>query len=404
MRTRLKSAIALLTIGASVLALAGCGGSTSSGNGAYSSGSASASTGETSTKSVDEAATNDTMANAPVCESTAVKGADEYDQDDIGTHVFIYGHVGADGQSIDIAGEVLGEIISQKTDGKMTVEVYDSGQLGTEESLRYDCIDGALDFYASGFQSYETAVPEMSALCMPFLYNTVDEMKEYLVDNDELFDKISGYMDSAGFTLLPFQAIGWRQVSTNKEITGIDSFNGMAMRIPTVESYIKLWNTIGASTTAINSSELFLALQQGMVDGQENPYDQIYTYGFGEVQKYITNSRHIQFLQTVTMSKNVFEGLTETEQQVIMDAGAEMAEYVTKWASESQDYFFEALQNDYGMIYIDFDEIDGMREALREKTYKPMYDEIKHEIESAGGDVSFLDYYLKDVRGVEIPS
>ena len=87
-----------------------------------------------------------------------------------------------------------------------------------------------------------------------------------------------------------------------------------------------------------------------------------------------------------------------------MDAGAEMAEYVTKWASESQDYFFEALQNDYGMIYIDFDEIDGMREALREKTYKPMYDEIKHEIESAGGDVSFLDYYLKDVRGVEIPS
>ena len=377
----------------------GCGKSTSGSSVASSSKTSSAS----GITEEEKEEINDTISNQPVCENTTTKGADEYDQDDIGEHVFTFGHVGAEGCGMDVAGKVLDELISQKTDGKMRIEVYNSGQLGTDESMRYDCIDGAIDFYSSNFQSYETVVPEMAAMCMPFFYNSYDEIKEYLVYNDELFEKSSELMKDAGYKLLRWQGVGWRQLSTNTEIKGIDSFKGLALRIPTVESFIKIWETLGASTTAINSSELFLALQQGMVDGQENPYDQIYTYGFGEVQKYVTNSNHVPYLQTTVMSDKVFEGLTETEKQVIIDAGEEAAEYITDWSEKAQAYYLQALQDDYGMTYIDFDSIEGLRNDLFEKTYEPLYHEIKSEIEIGGGDPSFLDYYITEVRGFELP-
>lgn len=383
----IKKIVFGIFIGTLTVSCMGCGGSKS-----------------TADSSDEKNISGDTISNQPVCENTAIKGAEAYDQDDINEHTFTYGHINAAGNGHDVAGKVLSDILSQKTDGKMRVEVYDSGQLGTDESMKSDCISGSLDFYSGNISSFQTLVPEVAAFDMPFFYDDLDEFHKYLLDNEELFDEMSGLMEDAGFKLLKWQGIGWRQLSTNREITGPDSIRGMALRIPTVDSYIAIWQALGASTTAINSNELFLALQQGMVEAQENPYDAIYTYGFGEVQKYVTNSKHLPYFQQVVMSLDNFDKLTETEQQVIMDAGEEMAGYVDDWAEKAQDYYLQALQDEYGMTFIDFDEIEGMRETLREETFEPVYNNIKKGIKNNGGDPNFLDRYVRDIRGLELPS
>lgn len=342
-------------------------------------------------------------ANVPVCEETTIKGADQYDQSQIRERAFTFGHVTADGSGHDIAGEVLSSILSQKTEGKMHVEVYNSGQLGTDASMMSDAAVGSLDFFSTNMSSFQSYIPEIAALDMPFFYNNLNEFHEYLLDNDAFFDRLSPMFEEKGFKLMPWQGIGWRQLTTNVEITGPESFRGMALRIPVIDSYIAIWKSLGAATTAINSSELFLALQQKMVDGQENPYDQVYTYGLGEVQKYITNSRHLQYFQQVIMSTETWESLNEVEQTVIWDASVEMADYVTAWAEECQDYYLELLQEQYGCTYVDFDEIPGMREALREESFEYVYDVLKMSIANHGGDPAFLDEYI-EMRGFEIPA
>lgn len=345
----------------------------------------------------------ETIANSPQADTTTTKGPENYDQSQIGDHVFIYGHVGADGCSCDVPGDVLNELLSQKTNGKMRVEVYYSGQLGTDASMMSDIQSASLDFYSSNMSNFQSSIPEMAAFDMPFFYDNWEELDMYLNYNDDLFEQVAPMFYEAGYKLLPWQAAGWREISNNVQITGIDSFKGLRMRIPVIDSYIAVFESLGSAPTAINSSELFLALQQKMVDGQENPYDQIYTYGFGEVQKYVTNSNHLQYLNQVVMSAKMWESLNEEEQKVVWDAALEMAESVKNWNKEAQDYYLDALQKDYGMQFINFDEIDGLRDALREKSMKYCYEKIKASIEKKGGDPAFLDEYIK-MRGFEIPA
>lgn len=372
-------------------ALTGCGGGS---NSSADGGNTNEGAGDSNASASD---------GAPVHKNAALTGADAYDQDQINPHTFIFGQVGAEGNSLDLLGKSLDAILREKTDGKMGVDVYNSGQLGTDSSMVSDIVSGSIDFYTANTSNLNNYVPELAALDMPFFYDNMEQFHEYLIDNDEFFEKVAALVEDDGFKLMPWQGVGWRQISTNVEIKDVNSFNGMRLRIPVIDSYIAVFESLGVATTAINSSELFLALQQNMVDGQENPYDQIYTYGFGEVQKYVTNSRHLQFLNQLVMSKKTWDSLNEEEQRVLWDAATEAADYNTEYCAEAQDYYLNLLQSEHGVTYIDFDEIDGMRDSLREKSFDYCYGKIKDFIVANNGDPSFLDEYIT-MRGFEVPA
>ena len=386
----------LLVVSMMGLMLAGCGSSSSSSSDDSDSSDSTETSSDTDSETDSTAA--DTIANAPQAETETTKGSDEYDLTQVSERTFTYGHVGADGCSCDIPGDVLNEILQQKTDGLWSVEVYYGGQLGTDSSMVADVQSGSLDFYSANIANFQADIPEVAAFDMPFFYDNWDELDEYLNYNDELYDELYDMFYEAGFVLLPWQVAGWRQISSNVELTSVDDFDGLNIRIPVLDSYITVFESLGSSPTAINSSELYLALQQNMVSAQENPYDQIYTYGFGEVQDYITNSNHLVFFNQVVFSTQTWEGLNEVEQEILMDAAEEMAEYVKDWNKEVQDYYLEALQTDYDMTFIDFDEIDGLRDELRETSFDYCYEEIYAMIEEDGGDPTFLDEYI-EMRG-----
>lgn len=370
-KSYLKLFLAII-LSISMIAMTACGGSDSPGT-----------NGDTPTND------NPPASGAPVDPPTTTdKGSDAYDQSQVGDRTFTLGHVMVDGSTMQYQAELLNDLVQIKSDGKMRVEIYNSGTLGSDESMAADVQAGSLDFEIAGSQGFTNLVPEASIYDMPFLFSTVEEARA--VNGDEgLYKTLSAKFEEKGMILYPISDEGFRNMTTNTEITGIDSFKGVPFRTTPNENHQAIFSSMGMAVVPLSTSESFMAMQQGMVDGQENPWSQIYDKGLWEVQKYVTNSQHVMFIGVLVGSKKTLDCLTETERQIIFDAAAESVPYLYNHTDNFENYCLDLLI-DKGFTYIDFDTIPGLRDQLRELTFEPLYKKIVDKI----GDSAILDEYL----------
>lgn len=331
-----------------------------------------------------------TVSEAPTDPPTETdKGSDAYDQSKVSEHAFTLGHVMMEGSTMQYQADLLNELIQIKSDGKMSVEIYGSSTLGSDESMAADVQAGSLDFEIAGSQGFTNIVPETSIYDMPFLFNTVEEGRA-VNNNEEFYKTLSAKFEEKGMILYPVSDEGFRNMTTNTEITGLDSLKGLPFRTTPNENHQAIFTALGMAVVPLSTSEMFMALQQGMVDGQENPWSQIYDKGLWEVQKYVTNSQHVMFIGVLVGSKATMDSLTETERQIIYDAAAESVPYLQSHTDKFEGYSLELLI-DKGFTYTDFDKISGLRDELREKTFEPLYKKISGKI----GDSAILDEYIR---------
>ncbi|MBQ0026599.1 MAG: TRAP transporter substrate-binding protein, partial [Lachnospiraceae bacterium] len=155
---------------------------------------------------------------------------------------------------------------------------------------------------------------------------------------------------------------------------------GMALRTMNNKHHMAFWGAMGALPTPLDTADIFLALQQGMIEGQENPYGQIVDKKMYEVQKYVTNTNHIFYIGDVFMSKMTFDSLNEVEQQIICDAATEVKALAMDFVDKTTDEALKKLTSELGMTMIDIDAIPGMRDAMANATHDAAYNSIKEAI------------------------
>ncbi|WP_434310872.1 TRAP transporter substrate-binding protein [Hominifimenecus sp. rT4P-3] len=284
------------------------------------------------------------------------------------TYTIIFSHENAESSLVHKLTLQFKEEVEAATDGHVIIDIYPNSQLGSKtdnwQGLRDNTIQMVL-----GMGSHMD--DRMSILAMPCLYSSVEACKKAMSPGSEIYDKIVEISDEIGMKLLLEVPIGFRTLSTNVETKNYDDFAGQNIRVMEMEQYIRLWSAFGFNPTPVAFSELYLALQQGLVDAQENPLDVILTNKLYEQQKYIVNTNHEPFFYGLAMNNAAWDSLPEQYQNAILEVVEHIREVAYENGIESEQAALDQMTA-AGVTYVELtdEDYEKMREACKGSVYE----------------------------------
>ena len=253
------------------------------------------------------------------------------------------GHGAAPGNPRHEAALKFAEVAKAQSGGRIEVSVAPSAQLGDDAAMVTAIRTGALDLSANSQGAVATAVPEYAAFGMPFLFSTpADAFK--LLDGalgKELADKSL----AKGMVVLGYWDNGIRHMTNSKRpIVKVDDMKGLKMRTPPDAVLVDIMQALGADAQQIKFAELYVALQQGVVDGQENPLVNFHASKLYEVQKHLALTSHMFQMTPLLMSKRSWDRLTNDDRKTLTEAAAEATTLQRKLSQDADDKLLDDLK------------------------------------------------------------
>ncbi|KGP72833.1 TRAP transporter substrate-binding protein [Pontibacillus yanchengensis] len=280
------------------------------------------------------------------------------------------------------------EIVEKKTDGQIKVETYHSGQLGDDRTMTENLQTGSQEVTIPSTAPLANFVPAFSVFDIPFLFPNTEVADKVLAS--ETGQGLLKKLESQNLVGLAYWENGFRDVTNSKRaIKSIEDFEGLKLRTMENDLHLDAFNKLGANPTPMAFTELFTAMQQGTVDGQENPYATIYLQKFYEVQKHVSNTHHIYSPFVFLMSKSFYDNLSDENKKIVEEAAVEAGKYEKKLNREANEKYLKKLQEE-GMTYTEISEENRkeMKEAVQ-----PVVEKYKSKI---GEDV--VDNIYKEVE------
>ncbi len=235
-------------------------------------------------------------------------------------------HNAAPGNPKSDSSLLFAKLVKEKTDGRVDVDVGGSAQYGDDVEALTSMRLGSLAFSANSQGTTATIVPEFALLGLPFLFQNQEQA--WKVMDGPAGDKLKEAAAKKGLVVLGFWDNGIRHTSNNKHpVKEPDDLKGVKIRTPPDTMTIDIFNALGANPTPLAFSELYIALQQGVMDGQENPLMNIYSSKLYEVQKYISLTGHKYEATPLLASKVIWDGLSEKDKAAVLEAAKEAGEY-----------------------------------------------------------------------------
>jgi tripartite ATP-independent transporter DctP family solute receptor len=281
------------------------------------------------------------------------------------------------------------EIVERESGGAMKVEVYPNAQLGTGREMVEAVQMGNIQMGETTIAPFSSWTEEFSLLSLPFLFDDREHAFE-VADSDLGKQMADNVAEITGVRVIGFWENGIRMLTNGKQpIRSPEDLDGMKIRVMENPLYLNLFTAIGANPMPMAFGELYTALQQKTIDGQDNPYAIVATNKFYEIQPYMTELGHVFDFTGFLINEEWYQSLGEKEKELIDMASAEATAYQRE---EAVKYSLEAKQTvvDAGV------EIEVLtqeeREAFREAS-KSVYDWFKAE----GKPVTDMDYFLEQV-------
>lgn len=222
------------------------------------------------------------------------------------------------------APEALGmaqfaEEIAERTEGRYTIQLQGGGALGGDRDVIEGVQFGTVEMTVSSTSVVANFAPDFAVFDVPFLFRDFDHAQAVL--DGEVGAEVLGTLRDAGFVGLAAGGIGFRQLTNNvRPVTSADDVSGLKIRTQQNELHLMAWEALGALPTPMAVTEVYSALQQGVVDGQENPVGAIINNRFGEVQKYMSITNHAFTPVVLLINPGIFDGMTEADQQIFREA------------------------------------------------------------------------------------
>lgn len=238
--------------------------------------------------------------------------------------------------------ERFAEIVAERTDGRVEVEIFPNNQLGDEKEMIEGLMLGTLDVAVPSNGVLTNFVPELAIFDLPFLFDDREHM--YRVMDGEVGDTLAEAMKDKGFRLLGFYEAGIRHIVTKEPLASIDDLQGDKIRTMGVPAHVSSFNAFGANATPLPYSELYSALQSGVVDGAEAAFTNYYSKRFYEVAPHLAEVSWTALVADLVMSEERFQSLPEDIQEVLLEAGRESAKYERQVYAESDAALREKLE------------------------------------------------------------
>ena len=242
------------------------------------------------------------------------------------------------------------EYVEERLGDKYEVQIFPNELLGSAQKAIELTQTGAIDFVVAGTANLETFASVYEIFSMPYLFTSEDAYFAAMNDTDYM-NKIYASTEDTGLQVVTWYNVGTRNFYAKKAINTPDDLKGLKIRIMENELQLAQWKAYGANPTPMAFTELFTALQQGTVDGQDNGAELTWQSKFQEVQKYYVYTKHIYSPYVILMSGETFNGLTPEEQDIIMKISDEAVAYERERCSEYEAVALENIKNYPGMNY-----------------------------------------------------
>ena len=275
-------------------------------------------------------------------------------------------HNAAEGNPKDQASLLFAKLVEEKTEGRIKVQVGGNAQFGEDNEAITSMRLGAMAFSANSQGPIASVIPEFNIIGLPFLFSDSEEAWKVL--DGKVGEELNKLAEQQGLVLLSLWDNGIRHVSNNVHpIKEPKDLEGIKLRTPSDTMTVDIFDALGANPTPLAFSELYIALQQGVVDGQENPLPNTFASKLYEVQKYISLTGHKYESTPLLASKIVWDGLSKEDQAAIQEAASEAKDFNRKIFTE-QEISNRKEMEQHG---VQFNEID--RSSFVEAT-KSVYD------------------------------
>jgi len=273
--------------------------------------------------------------------------------------------------------------VEELTNGGVEVQVFDNSQLGGERDLMEQVQAGLLQMsYISPI--FATVDPAINVMDLPFLFEDESHVDEVI--NGQIGKELLKDLPSKGMVPLGYFENGFRVITNSAQpINGLSDVKGLKIRTPEAPVSVAIFNALGANVTPMSFGELYSALQQGVVDGQENAYNTVASSRFFEVQKYLSETKHMWGCFVIMASAKWWDTLDADTQAAITTAAAEASIYqreIFRTETESSKKLCE--DNDIEISYPDREEFKAAVASVYENFYKeyPQYKEIVEQIQA----------------------
>jgi tripartite ATP-independent transporter DctP family solute receptor len=285
-----------------------------------------------------------------------------------------FGHVGEPGSLFAQSAEEFAKRANAKLGPKGKVVVFGSSQLGGDKELIQKLKLGTVDMaLPSTVMSSEVDVFGMFE--MPYLVKDRKHMGR--IEKDVFWPALAPAAEQKGLKILAVWENGFRHITNSKHpIVGPDDLKGIKLRVPEGKWRVKMFQAYGANPSPMKFSEVFVALQTGVMDGQENPFTQIYSAKFQEVQKYLSLTGHVYTPAYVTVGARKFGSLPEDVRKILEETAKETQPFVYATAAKEETDLLNKLKA-AGM------QVNEANKDAFVKASKPIYDDFSKEVPAA---------------------
>jgi tripartite ATP-independent transporter DctP family solute receptor len=225
--------------------------------------------------------------------------------------------------------------IRKRTNGRFDITVFPASQLGNENQLNEALGFGAIDIIYVGINFVAATYPPLGISGAPFMLRDLDHWKAYR-DSKLFSELVQGYDEKTRHKVTALTYYGQRHVTANRRISKPEDMQGMKLRVPPAPLFLMFTKSVGADATPIAFSDVYTALQQGLVDGQENPLPTIMAKKFYEVQSHIVLTGHITESMVTVIGSHVWNKLTPDDQKVFVETLKEAASKATESIEASE--------------------------------------------------------------------
>src|SRR3954464_4415180 len=233
-----------------------------------------------------------------------------------------WAHVYETSEPFHTASVWAAQEIGKRTNGRYAIDVYPASQLGKEADINQGLSLGSVDIIISGSSFAAKSFPPIGVTYYPYTFRDADHLLAYT--KSDIFKELTkGYEDKSGHHIVAVTYYGVRQTSSNKPIKACADLKGLKIRVPDVPAYLAMPRACGANTAPLAFAEVYLALQNGTVEAQENPLTTIEAKKFFEVQKNIVLTGHIVDHLNTVISGGLWKKLSDADKKIFADVAQE---------------------------------------------------------------------------------
>jgi len=240
--------------------------------------------------------------------------------------VLRFSHTDNPGGSRQAAAEVFAKAVSENTEGRYKVRIYPAGQLANDPKAIEQLQLGGVDFTVSATGSYGTHLTSLNLTAMPFLVDTYEQGWDFY-DNSEWLKGEFAKLPEKGFRVLSTWEAGFRSFTTNMPLASPEDAKGKKMRVYPNDMIRWTMEAIGFQTVVMPITDVYLSIQQGVVNGQENPVDTIKSLRFYEVAKNITLTRHVYSPLPLTVSEKTWQNFSDADKAGVLKAAQKASKF-----------------------------------------------------------------------------